>query len=146
MSKHLCMFSLELTNFFANANIGNVIVGSLLREPTPHGRNVADTDTLKRTNIPLNKSLSFTQENDPLYRIVDTYTLIALFNIHAHYTQMRHPGGFRLSASKEMRQYLRQTIIDTIDRDVNNVLKYYKDDPFVVKSVKDTQKRLINNI
>lgn len=144
---NLTVFDDEIANFFANVNIGSVVHGQFIMQIDDDGDQISvpDDTTLQPTNIPLNNILYFTMPQingrpNPLYCIVTQTTLIDLFSLYVHYTNMRSTD--RLSASNEMRRYLRQTMIKTIKLSaqlaildiINDSQKKYKmtNHPFVL--------------
>ena len=93
------LFTDDLIQFFANANLGPLIVDG------------------QPTNRPLNDILLFTKRYiaglpNPLYGISPTASLTLLFALHAYYSNMVHPDNkTRLSASQGMRDKLGQLMI-----------------------------------
>ena len=110
------LFSMELVNFFANAELGpKVTVQKVL------GTHIVPHPALFRvtpTQIPLNSALAFTQHGNQIYGIASAGSLSPLFALHAHYANMSLPNPIRLSASQQMRHYdssirILQTIAST---------------------------------
>lgn len=124
------LFNQEITDFFTHANISLLINENGHEEPRI--KSVPDV-------------LTFTQPEDPSYRRVAPGSLTPLFALHAHYTEMGHTDNeTRLSASLDMRKYLRQTMIEVIEKDVTRVLEgVHPDNLEIIQEVNETKQKLI---
>lgn len=130
----LFKFNDEITQFFAYANIGNLIIGKL--EPT---------------TIPLNEILLFTKPQingfqNPLYGILSPNLLVKLFILHSSYTRMQVQNLKYLSASIQMRQYLRQLMINVINNDTAGIIQISNNDQNVLQQVISANAQLIEMI
>lgn len=147
------LFNQEIANFFAKANIGPLVTGSFVeRERYGITRMIPDVESLEVSEQKLNDVLDFTKpeingETNPSYRIFASGSLTPLFALHAYYGKMQHADtATRLSASQEMRQYLRQTMIDTIEEDADRILQFHTGDQLIIRQVNVAKPILINNI
>lgn len=113
----LTLFNHEIVNFFTHANIGPLVTGIFKDKELP------DIYSLRSTQERLNDSLIFIKpeinnQSNLHYHITNESSLTHLFILHTYYTKMQYTHDTtRLSASKEMRQYLRQTMIKVINND-----------------------------
>lgn len=140
------LFNQEIVDFFTHANIGPLINGQFVEktDKTGNTKNIPDINSLQVTQQKLNDVLNFTKPEDPDYRIYVPGSLTPLFVLHAHYTDMQHANDkTRLSASQEMRQYLRQTMIKVIEKDANEILM---DNADLTQQINETQELLIQCI
>lgn len=125
------VFNQEIISFFAVSNIGTII-----------------SNGFHPSLYPLNDALIFTcpgteMEANIVYRKVSQRHMIKLFCIHSHYTNMRHQNGLYLSASLQMRQFLRQTMINTIQ---STASKLINDHPHLTELINSRVPQLIANI
>jgi len=146
------LFNQEITNFFANATIGSLVNGEFKLIEGYNDKSLPDNDTLQPTQVPLNYALFFVQPQvqmkfNPLYRIINSGVLTSLFALHAYYSQMTYPQDrTRLSASQEMRQMLRQSMINIINKDAQRLIQLYIDNYSVIDQVINAVQVLISNI
>lgn len=121
------VFNQEIVSFFTDAEVGPLVEGSFIMQGTGHDgdttfKSVPDVNSLRITNRQLNQALSFTQPTHPSYRVISPGSLIPLFALHAYYEDMKHVDDkTRLSASSDMRRYLRRTMIEVIEKDIDRL-------------------------
>ena len=141
------IFNQKIVDFLTNAHIGPLIDAHFLENQKP------DINTLQSTQQRLNDMLNFTKceidgRSNVNYRIINPGSLTSLFVLHAYYADMQHVNdGTRLSASKEMRQYLRQTMIKIIDKDCDFILSpVHPDNDSIIQEVNETKQKMIDCI
>lgn len=149
-------FKAEIVNFFAGANIGNVVNGNFVekQDKSKNKKAVPDAKSLVVTNTRLNNVLYFTQprlsngQDNLLYSIISPGTLTPLFALHAYYSGMQQQDATRLSASQQMREALNGVMQQTINNDVANLMKVYNDmgNPQMAQQVQATGQQLIQAI
>jgi hypothetical protein len=122
-------FSREIVDFFTFANIGPLIQGQYVQkemkgydydndEKRIMTKSIPDVETLAPTEDRLNDILDFIDTS-----ILNPGSLTSLFALHAYYDKLQHSDDkTRLSASKDMRKYLRQIMIEIINRDADKLL------------------------
>ena len=104
------LFNNEITNFFAHANVGPLIV--------------EQDGVLQPTAELLNAVLFFTQptlngQRNPLYGVATISMLTKLLGLHAFYSGLSDPDDLRyIQASRAMRELLPRTIAATIQKDL----------------------------
>jgi hypothetical protein len=131
-----CVFNQEIIDFFTHANIGPLIEGDFQDNGKPI------VDSLQTSQRRLNDGLNFIKPDHPNYGITIPGSLTPLFALHARHAKMQQfPYGARLSASNEMRKYLRQTMIKVIHNDCDDVF-FSTDD----EDVNKTRKKMIECI
>jgi hypothetical protein len=146
--KTLALFTDEMANFFSIANIGLAING---RFDLRNGKEILDNTSLVPSQIPLNDCLFFTKpQNNPLYGILSAASMTPLFVLHAYYSNMQYPqDATRLSASNEMRMYLRETLIETIkyraQQTIQNIITQTQP-TYQIMNLQTGQPQNVNNI
>ena len=117
-------FDDEICQFFSVCDLGPAINGQFITNT--QGKQIPDLTTLESNHdIPLNDCLYFTiPDNNPLYGIINSGSLIPLFALHAYYANMGVLGDVtRLSASADMRKYLKQTLIKAIKKSAQDIIR-----------------------
>lgn len=146
------MFNDEIVNFFARATLGPVVDGEFTGIPDKSGnwKITPNTSTLRAVeNSRLNSVLYFTQaqingQQNPLYRIIIPGILAPLFALHAYNSRMQLPNEARfLSASNEMRQMLRNTIMETIQNDAATLASKY---PQLTQRIAEVRQNMLASI
>jgi hypothetical protein len=140
-------FTPEIVQFFANANLGPVVNAQPMEE---EGKIVPNEKTVQVIpNSRLNSQLFFTQpqingQQNILAGIIPHGVLTPLFALHIHYEGGQDPNNARyISATRDMRQRLRQTLATTIQRDVEKFSLMY---PGAVGQVQQTGQQLLQAI
>ncbi len=142
------LFNQEIVDFFTHANIGSLVDGTFKEDS-----NKPDVNSLQSTQQRLNDSLIFTKseiDGQPNlhYRIVNAGSLTPLFALHTHYSQMQHADDkTRLSASQDMRKYLRQTMIKVIENDCSLISEgVHPENDDIRQEVNETKQKMIDCI
>jgi hypothetical protein len=145
-------FVQEIVNFFAQADVGPIVRGNFVEKTDKAGNRkmVPDSKSLNMVpNTRLNSVLYFTQlqingQQNPLYGIISPGTLTPLFALHAYHSQMQNAqDATRLSASQDMRRYLRRVMEVTIQNDVSTISDKYRNDPAVQQQVQQIGQQLL---
>lgn len=142
------IFDDEIVNFFRVAQIGPEVGATPTVDPAT-GKTIPVKSSLQVKQGRLNDVLYFTQEGEggqrnPLYKIFTQGTFISLFALHAYYAGGQRHGG-HYSATQEMRQYLRQTIIRAIERDVASFSEFLPAETGRIRSLGDQLIQSIDN-
>jgi hypothetical protein len=138
------IFNKEIIDFFTYADIGPLVTGSFDENEEPN------ISTLKSTDTRLNDILKFTKSviDDQIngkYGIIIPGSLAPLFSLHAHYAGMKHiDDNTRLSASPDMRKYLRQTMIKVIENDCDAISLRYSQ--YTRQEIDEIRQKLIDCI
>ena len=125
------LFNDEIVEFFTYADIGPLVLSNS-----------------QVTQEKLNDSLIFINPESPYYRLIGTGSLVPLFALHAHYSEMRHSEDkTKLSASQDMRKYLRQTMIKAVNKDFDRVLENVMSGNIeVVDEINESRQKMIDCI
>jgi hypothetical protein len=137
------MYKVELANFFAQADVGNIVNGQF--KTNKKGKSVPDEKTLQEVNQRLNTVLYFTQPalngtiQNPLYRIATSGMLTPLFSLHLSSVHKRpEDKDAGLVATPLMRQMLRTIMVKAIQNDFNVIATAYAGNPAVVQQAQAT--------
>lgn len=146
-------FNQDLVNFFAQANVGNRVEGTMRQKTkckNPPCGLEPDPQSLRDTGERLNNWLFFTQptlangRQNPLYGIVSRGTLTSLFSLYAYYAGMSRAGTpGRLQATREMFEILRPLIVRAIEEDVS---KYREEFPELSNLINQIGRDLLSQV
>jgi hypothetical protein len=141
------LFDDEICQFFSVCDMGSAISGQFVINQ--RGSSVPVLATLEPSDIPLSDCLYFTNsDNDNLlYGINKQGTLTPLFSLHAYYANMQIPNdNTHLSASADMRKYLKQTLIKAIKYSAQKIITLNINNVKIIDQILDMVELLIQSI